>query len=368
MKYTNSYQVSLTCDPFFTESGGEFKFTMLQMYEELNGTIAYGTLKMIHNGSPEALTKTETVFKATLVLTDENNGGLTYTIPISIVSRYFLKNFFVIKFICVGDKNFAFDKHIMNYEMPIKDLIELLYPGKTDIRIQSDVVDPPKYMQINETDHELCKRLCFSYKHECIFAFGWEGLMLKDTFGEFDHNGNNEKPSPKLWIRAGGDLEQLDMNRWDYHHSRYHLPYNCWEPDYSKWEPINFRMYKRCEGIGRVGTDYLPLYENYRYNRLYHDSNYFQTIQIKDFTMPRYKIGDVLDYKRENRIAQRLELNDVSEDKDSIFLVKSNELFFATEECDEVDSSGYKFSWTTTLAGIEENGNLKLGSEEDPTD
>ena len=370
MKYSNTYQVSLDFQPWFDKDKGHYKFTSVHLYEELGGQIAYGSMHMIHDGSDVALKLITDQYTGEITLKDEKENGLEYKIPIFITDKEFEKNYLNIEFLCIKDKSFIFNVHSSEWK-DIKNTIESIYPGKKDIRIETDIQNSKlKYFQNNETDIDFLIWLCYSYRRQSIFTFGWEGLMIKDTMGKFDHSGNNEKPAPKLYLREDADLVQMDQDSDPYSREIYKLPYNCWEDksgkkefqDYTEWEPINLRVVKRNDGMKVVQSDYYPLLENRKYNMLYQNSDYFTTFRVKCFEMPRYKIGDVLDYRRQSRVSSKINW------PFKYYLVMSNELFYSTEESDMVDEEGYKFSWISKLWGLEEDGSVGLGKEDDPTD
>lgn len=370
MKYKNSYNISVDFMPWFDKDKGHCKFTSLQLYEELCGQIAYGMIELVHDGSDVALKLITDQYTGDLTIKDEKEGGLIYEIPIFIVNREFSKNYIKLNFICIKNKSFAFDLHSSEWT-DIGNTIKSLYPGNSDIRVDSDIQNSKiKYFQNNETDLDFISRLCWSYKKESVFSFGWEGLMIKEIMGKSDHLGNNEKPKPKLWIREDSDLLQIDTDYDLYNRELYKLPYNCWEDttgkkepkDYTQLEPVNMRVIKRSGGIRSVGTDYLPLLENRKYNMLYNKSNYYNSFRVKMFDIPRYKIGDVLGYKKESIIHSNKNW------PFNYFLVKSNELFISIEGSDLADEDGFHFSWVSKLMGLEDNGTVALGKEDDPTD
>jgi hypothetical protein len=370
MKYTNTFKISLDFQPWFDPSAGHYKFTNVHMYEELGGQLAFGTMSMIHDGSNTALKLLTDQHTGEITLKDEKEGGLEYKIPVFIINKEYVKNYLKIDFICIKDKAFAFNLHTSEWTN-IRSTIESLYPGKKDIRVDTDIQNKKlRYFQNNETDQDFISRLCYSYKRESIFSFGWEGLMIKEIMGKLDHDGNNEKPKPKIWLRENANMSQLDEDADQYSREIYRLPYNCWEDktgkketqDYTEWEPINLRLVKRYDGMRMVQTDYYPLLENRKYNMLYQNSNYYTTFRIKDFEMPRYKIGDVVNYKRQDRVASKINW------PYKYYLVKSNELFYSTEESDLTDEDGFNFSWISKFWGLEEDGSVALGKEDDPTD
>ena len=60
--------------------------------------------------------------------------------------------------------------------------------------------------------------------------------------------------------------------------------------------------------------------------------------------MPSYKLGDVVIYQRSEQEETYPFVN---------YLIMSNEVFYSIDGGDEVDSNGFKFSWTTIMVGLD---------------
>lgn len=372
MIFRSSYGVTIDIVPWTSPEGdntkpGHYVLKSLHIYEEICGELAFGSAEFTHDGSNEALKLITDQFTSDITIKDENEGGLEYKIPIFITNRDFIKNHVRIDFKCIKKKSFVYDRHTSVWTN-IKNTITSLYPGTSDIRIETDIQDTSiKFYQNNETDLDFITRLCWSFKKSSVFSLGWEGLMIKETMGKSSHEGDNEKPKPKIWLREDSNMFQVDPNYDQYTRELYHPPYNCWEDttgkkelqDYTKLEPINLKVFKQSTNLLTVGTKYTSLIDNMLYNTLNHKSNYYNSFRIKILEMPRYKIGDVIGYKESSVVNDKLNW------PFNYFLVKSNELFISAED---VDEDGYHFSWTTKLLGLEDNGSVALGSENDPTD
>lgn len=354
-KYTNSYKVSINFTPWF-DSG--YRFDHIHMYEELGGQLAKGEISMTHDGSAEALKLITDQYTGQITL--EKESGNTYTIDIFIVNREYFKNFLTLKFVCIKDKKF-YTELIQAEWTDITDAIESLYPGKKDIRCECDINNNLTIFQNSESNQSLCSKLSYGFKKKSVFAYGWEGYMIKEIIG-IDSGGHQE---PYYKVTGSAEFHQVDSYNLNYHKRIYYTPTNPWEPlkgdenngeqaansdeDYTEFQPKNSRTLQIYEDYTIVGKDYEQLMHNYWDNRKYMETNLFTSFRLKDFNIPKYKIGDILQYKREEQ---------ESELPFTLFLVKSNELFLAIEDSNAVGPDGSKFSWTSMLAGVQEKGEI----------
>lgn len=365
MKYVNQNGVGVDFDPWFRKG---LRFTSIHLYEELGGSLAFGTMELLHAGSKEALDLIEKERTGTITL-DKKDGGWIYNIPVFITSLSSFRNSVSIEFVCCPLKDFWTVKKQVSWEQDVTETIKSLFPGKVDIRCESDIQAPDLvFYQNKETDLELLTRLCYSFKRDSIFSFGWEGLMIKETMGEKDSTGKTE---PNLVLISGGDFQQVSADDYKYNPTLYHLPINVWEDsekrvaleDYTEKEPRNLRVIKKFGSTYIMRTPYYQLEENFLYNQAYMDSEMTRTITlVNNVTMPKYKIGDVLEYSQAGRLEDGIGW------PYKYYLVKSNEFFLAIDGSDLRDEHGNSYCWTSKLLALEENGKIALGSEEDPTD
>lgn len=350
MKYTNSYGVTVNFTPWF-DSG--YRFTKLHMYEEIGGALSGGSISLEYDGSPEALELITTQYTGTIEI--EQEGGNIYSVPVFITSRNFFKNFMTLEFVCISDKKF-FTELVSTEWTDIGGAIQSLYPGKQDIRCESDINNGVKIFQNGETNYSMCTKLAYSFKHGTIFAYGFDGLLIKELIGK-DSGGNQE---PFWEIIGEQEVHQVDSYATVYDKRLYYKPLNPWEndpnTDYSTGMALGNRAMLFYSNYSIVGTDYYQLLDNYYYNKRYMDSNMFTSFRVVDLKIPGYRIGDVLKYTRGEE-ETKLPFD--------TFLVRSNELFIAIEGSDVVDENGLSFSWTSKFMGIQENGEIL--PETDPT-
>ena len=350
-KYTNSYKVSINFTPWFDNG---YRFDNIHLYEELGGKLASGEISMVHDGSKEALELITNQYTGQITL--EKDGGNIYTIDIFIINREYFKNFLTLKFVCIKDKKF-YTELIQAEWGDITEAIETLYPGKKDIRCDCDINNNLTIFQNSESNQSLCSKLSYGFKKNSVFAYGWEGYMIKEIIG-IDSGGHQE---PYYEVKGTSEFHQIDSYNLNYYKKIYYTPTNPWEPlkgdenngeqaansddDYTDKQPKNSRALQMYDDYTIVGRDYEQLMHNFWDNKKYMETTFFTSFRLKDFNIPLYKLGDILTYSREE---QETKL------PWTLFLVKSNELFMAIEDSNSVGPDGENFSWTSLLVGVEE--------------
>lgn len=360
MKYKNSYKTTVDFLPWFNTG---YRFQSLHLYEELGGEVARGEMRLEVNGEPKALELITDQNTGTIIL--EQEGGVIYEIPIFIVHRSHEKNFLDISFICTKDDQFITEAHQTVWDN-IGDLIDSVFPGNIQRRCETDIQSKNiKYYQNHETDQEFLKRICLGYKKNSIFSFGLEGLMIKETMGQYDSLGKKE-PNIVLHVDSDG-LEQETPYQKEYKQDLYEPVINIWNnreiagKDYSDIQPVNPMVTYKNGNLNIVHKDYYQLMENLNYNISYVYSSMFQEVVITDRKIPDYKIGDVVTYVRDSKTTPNSKLWPFK-----YYLVKSNEFFIAADDSSLVADDGFQAKWTTKLIGLEENGKIALGTEDNP--
>lgn len=346
MEYINSYNISIKFDPWFSKG---YRFTKLRLYEELGGDIGKGEMDLVLDGSSEALDLITKQHTGTIEL--KKIGGNIYTIDIFIVSRKYYKNNLTIEFLCIKDKKFLTEL-VSTEWTDINKALPSLYPGKIDIKCESDVNNNIKIYQNGETNYSLCNKLCYSYKHDAIFSFGWEGLVIKDL---------KECINNKVVVKGNTLIHSMDSYNINYDKLLYYSPEDPWDTEeYKEKQSKNIKSLLHYSKYNLVGTEYYQLLSNYYWNKRYMNSNLFESFRAMSQDMPPYKLGDVIKYN-----------NDIYLDGNNIklpfdtFLIKSNELFISIEGSGIVDENGLYFSWISKLVGLQDIDG-KLLSSEDP--
>ena len=366
----NSSQVGIEFKPW-TENH-LFRVTRLQLSEQLEGEAPRGEIDMFYEGSDKAMSLITEQNTGTIDIITEKDIGHSYKgIDIYITERKFFGNFLYIKFLVTKDIKF-FTERITTYypkDMPLYKKIQATFPGPsggispTDrIRIDYDVPDILLY-QNNETNYEFNKRLCLSYKKDSIFAYGWEGLLIKDLMGVADHLGNTE-PDEQLKLESNRLTLHSDTYNLKYNKRTNHEPYNPWsapndsttKTDFSSMESkylrtvMNYGEYKITGIFENINTE--PYLQNAWHNRrLLHNGGYtYFEVNLTD--IPNFKLGDVIIYN------QRAEQHTSDSKKEKIpwkhYLVTSNELFYTIDATRSTNKDDFKFAWTTRLMGLED--------------
>ena len=351
MKLINSKEVSLEFKPW---TDYKCRITRLQILEQLGGEIPNGEIDMILGDDDETEKLVTNQNTGIISIIDEKKYGLSYTIDVFITSRQYYNNILSIKFVCISNPEFFTKRITTTHQGGIKSTIESLYPGPKDIRIEPSGNDDTILYQNCETNYEMCKRLCYSYKNKSIFAFGWSGLLLKDLQGDFDSQGNVENPDPCL---------KLESDRLSVQTQTYNLKYNKHlnATSFSAWEDqensttgnTNFSnvISKNCKVIMNykdyrvVGIKSGELLENAWNNTNIMTAGGYSSIKIVYTDIPHYMLGDVVLY---DRALQERSLPWKN------YLVFSNELFFSVDANKKVDERGLRFSWTSKLIGLED--------------
>ena len=362
--FKNSQGITLNFQPWFANG---FRFTHFEIEESLGGQIAGGSIEMIHAGSSSALNLLENEKTGKFTLSDENGNRLEFPVIINKVDHF--NNMVTLSFVCLPTMDFVNVRDTQIYETPIQETIEALYPGKVDIRPQcfSDLQIDPIYYQNEETQHDLCTRLCYSYKKDCVFSFGIEGLTLKDTCCNMS---SWLKKEPHLNISIDTMLvNQRNSNQRPWEHPLiYKKPINVWEDsevevaikDYTDYESLNLRVLAKMDKRFYMSTDYYQLHENLTYNRDYMTSEFFHNIIITNRDIPKYRIGDVL-------IVDKIQMREAGQDWPwKYYLVLKNEIFLAIDNSGYYDEDAQSFGWTSKLVALDEEGHIVLGKEQDP--
>lgn len=370
MKYTCVNKVEVDFYPWFDPDIGHHRFTYLQIFEALGGDLPYGQMGMVMNGSKEALKLDDEERTGELTITDTQDGGISYTIPIFITRLTRNANIVNIDFLCIPKQTFVTDLKTELYkDAKIKDVIESAYPGKVDFRTEPDIQDSLDFYQNQETLSSFCSKLCYSYKKNSVFGYSWDGLFIKDVFGEYNSRGNME-PDDSMWIRGDSEFAQLGGTSKSRDRGLYFETQNLWEDkkgiyatkDYSEVEPINLRMIRRFNTDYYFNSKYSALFENFSENQYKINSSLYQGVVVSDFfRMPGYKLGDVLNYNKES-----YKTSESFNWPYKYYLVRSNELFISIDGLKR-DVNGQCFSWTSYLVGLEEDGTIAINPKQDPT-
>ena len=352
MEKTISSNISVDFLPW-SEMG--LSISSLYLHEELGGSLAYGNaelITLITNDSLDCILRQYTGH-----INIKREGGNIYEIDIFIINRKILKNSIILEFVCAKDKRFFTELKSLEYT-DITNTLNSLYPGKIDIRSESDINNELPLRQFMETDQSFCIKLALSFKKNTIFAFGWEGFMLKDLKDGIDSKGEKEEyDSSKKTVNSsvifgGVGAEETEPMMVNYDYNRFVVPWDPWKKpenddsnstDYSAFSPINSSTLKYHDNYITLGKEYTALVENYVYNQKLLSSNLFATKSIRVNDIPRFKLGDVITYKH-------LSEKDIDYPFKT-FLVKSNTFQILLNKGTKF-STGSTIKWDSDLVSL----------------
>jgi hypothetical protein len=293
----------------------------------------------------------------TISIVHEKKDGLSYEFDIWITEREYYENFLKIKFACIKNLDFFTKRITTTHQGGIKDIIESLYPGTSDFRIESSITDDIVFYQSCETNYETCKKLCYAFKDKSIFAFGFDGLLIKDLRGLKDHKGNDEsQDDPKSRLTLETDRLSVQTQTYKLKYNKYlnHESFSAWEDtedkestteNYSEVMSKNAKVimnYKEYRVMGKTSAD---LISNAWNNKSVMESKGYTSLRIVQPDIPHYKLGDVVLYERALQERSLPWKN---------YLIASNELFYSTDGNKIMDPNGFRFSWTSHLYGLED--------------
>jgi hypothetical protein len=347
-KILNAKDVSLEFTPWTDK---KCRITRLQIIEQLGGEIPHGEIDMILGDGNEIEKMITDQNTGTISILDEKKYGLSFKFDVYITKRDFYENILEIKFVCINNLEFFTKRITTTHQGGIKSTIESLYPGLKDIRIEPSGNDDTILYQNCETNYEMCKKLCYSYKDKSIFAFGWKGLLIKDMCGDFDSQGNVE---PCLELETDRLSVQTQTYNLEYDKRVNNTSFSAWEhqeesttgnTDFAQVMSKNCKIMMNYKNYCVLGTKSAEMMGNSWNNTDRMRSNGYSSIKIVQPDMPHYELGDVVIYKRALQEKSLPWKN---------YLITSNELFFSADANQKVDEHGFRFSWTSDLYGLDE--------------
>ena len=337
-----------------------FKFISLNCEEVVGGTMAHGRVEMVYvpdqkdDNSEMIVSESEVTIK--LGTTTE---GVVLRIKGIITSRSYLKNFFTFEFSCFPRPEFWTHRGNL-VTTSIKGAIESLWGDTSRIDYRGTETDLPEgitFSQASEYDYLYLQRLCKSYKKDTIFAFGLDGLLIKDLVG-IDSTDHKEPhwtlPGNVHAIQDQGPEE--DRYELTYDPKLYMKPEDPWEGETLKSKYWGVRTFDNTYRI--MGTDESILRENQFWNDRIYKSNMYNQIHLKHTNfLQSYRLGDVVKYFRAG-------------EKDKVpwktYIISRIVYHYQAEPSPGTtpDPESFPFSLDYTLHCIEEGG--KIMSDKDP--
>ena len=350
MEKSVSYGISVNFEPW-TSVG--LCINSLRLHEELGGNLAVGSAELItlnENISFEIMLRQ---YSGYLEVMKEGVGIIK--IDFFVTNRRFHRNALFLDFVCVKDRRFFTDLKSLEYT-DITQTLNSIYPGKTDIRCESDINNEIPLRQFMETDLSFCTKLALSFKKNIVFGFGWESFLIKDLKDGISSRGKKEEYNPdnkmieNAILLGGSSAEDLDYLNVSYDSMRFVKPSDPWEKsdegssvDYSEYTPLNSRTLKYYDRYITLGKDYYGLVENYLYNKELLRSNLFASKNIRINDIPNFKLGDVITYKHLDELETDIPYKTYLVKSNTLSILLGNGLKFKT-------GSGIK--WDTELVSL----------------
>lgn len=375
---TNSKDIVVKFSPWTDRNNDGIEFSLLRLHvqESLYGVIPGGEAELVHSGKQPSIDLANTQETGTIEIQDTKEDGLSYKFNVFITKRKIFNEIVSLEFICIPGQNSDADtlergKHFYTKTLSetypnIWSAIQASYPGNIDKRVDTNISDKTKIFRDNETSYDFVKRLGFSWKNGSVFAFGWDGLLLKEIIGK--NSFGDQEDGENIRKVYGGQKEwtQLTYSSLKYNVKNNIKLFNSWEdpwkddtealdlwksvtPDdwYKKVEPKHLttsitgtREYKL------HGHDYYVLEENKNSCESFSESKGYSSVTILGDDMPRdWRLGDTILYARKT--------DDENIDIISKCIVASNELFYSQNGSTKVGPHGRDFEWTTILWGAD---------------
>ena len=384
-KVENTKGITVSVSPWTDEDDNGnilFRLQKLHVHEMAYGETPVGDMELIYNGSRENTNDIEEYIRAketgTIEIEDTKKNmekpGLTYKFNFFITSREYINNLLTLEFIILPGgqdsiekgKNFYTAVGSETYE-GIGEAIRAIYPGPILKKCETDIQgsDTIKIYRENETSSNLLCRLGASWVYKGIYAFGWEGLLLKEIEGtsSFGKAENDIKNLEKV-IGDQEEWVQVSYNVLKYDKAHNYQLFDPWDDDnkdkddlsksvtpdarYKKeWRPKLVTSTIKADWEYRIHTKaYSQFQMNKDWNESFSGAGGYATVTLVGEDMPRqWKLGDVISYQRQS--------NDDKEDQPKRCIVVSNELFFSQSEASQLGPHGKPFEWTTILWGID---------------
>ena len=372
----NSKEVSVSLSPWTDKDGNEASFSLFRLHvqESIYGVIPRGEAELVYPRTDKALEMIKNQETGTIEIIDNKESGLSYKFNIFITKRRTFNEILSIEFICIpGDgtdkntlekgKNF-YTRLLSETYTDIWSAITASYPGPIRKKVETNVPEVKIYRS-NETSYDFVKRLGFSWKNKGVFAFGWDGLLLKEIVGINSFNEQEEYKIRKIF----GDREE--WTQISSKNSKYDVALNIglfdpWQDPYKDTDKTDLwrsvtpdNKYKELEPKfvntsitgERKYTIYSPEYYTMEENRVsceaFNKAKGYGSIVILGQDMPKdWRLGDAVLYSRKK--------DDENWDiRDRRCLVASNELFYSQEGSTKTGPHNLPFEWQTVLWGID---------------
>ena len=364
MDKSNSHQIKIDISPW-EEKG--FKLDLLHIWETIGEKEPGGHMQLSHDGRQEAVDFITSQQTGVIKIKDEKDGGQSYEFGFFITSRDFINNIIKLDFTVVPAKNIERGKTF--YTQPrsetypsISAAIEQVWPGDIIKNIETDISGETKIYQDNESGYSFLSNLCYSWKYKSVYAFSWDGLVLKNI-------GDDVKPVTEIEGNSGL-WEQTNQTTVKYRSRNNNELFNPWTDDNKEDESSISKSTTSSKDFKDLQPKYVsssisrdvyrihaPEYSRMEKNQKKNSEfRGYQVITICAQDMPKdWKIGDVIGYRRLDPSDDQKTEKDLKSMK---YVVAGSEFFFTQNGAMKngktiVGPNGHDVEWTATLWGLE---------------
>lgn len=380
----NSKEVSVSLSPWTDKGNNGIRFNLFRLHiqESIYGRIPGGEAELIYQRTDEALEMIRNQETGTIEIQDNKEDGISYKFNIFITKRNTFNDILSIEFICIPGKDAKSDtlergkqfytKLLSETYPDIWSAIDSSYPGNKDKRVETNVPDTVKIFRDNETSYDFVKRLGFSWKNSSVFAFGWDGFLLKEIIG-INSFGKREEEDNQIKKIFGDRKEwtQISSKSSKYNVSLNTVLFNPWKDPYkneekkdlwksvtpeNKYEKLEPNLVTSSITGDREYVIHDPKYYILEENRIdcesFSKAKGYGSIVILGQDIPKdWKLGDTVLYSRK----KDEESWDIHDKK---CIVASNELFFSQEGSTKTGPHNLPFEWQTVLWGVDSSDEL----------
>lgn len=350
MKDSQGYSVYL--EPWCSQG---FRLVDVYFNESLGGELAGGTVNLVGSSERGTQQTREDVYTGKFII--EKNNNLIKSFDVFITQKNSKRESLSMTFVSVTDPKYCRDEDIITYEGTLDDIVKQVYPN-IDLRCSSDIQGPIKLFQNYETNLSFLNRVAAGFKRNSVFGHSLEKFFIKETC-------TKEEMDRALLVASIPESQSPGVKI--YNKSLYYSPVNLWEEgkddkrvnkDYSKYQSRFLRSISQMGNISYMAREHSQLFENIEKNISNLSSNYFQKLGFVLPDIPPYNLGDVVEYFRTDIVKSKIQW------PYKYYLVYATNMYFSTP-----GTGKRKFSYSTTLVGLEEDGKIALmkTEEEDPT-
>lgn len=343
----------------------KFTFLYIRMDSEVGGALPHGelSLRCIEEPAMDKKFLKTNFFKVTI---EQEDPVDKYEIRCHVVRRDWSPEVGVllITFLCVpetdqGKSGKFFSKaNLKSFKQKnLGDIIKEVWGDSIRWDTNGNCLGPEDWYQDRVSDLEFLAKLCTSIQKNTLFAFDFEGLIIKDILGT-DRVTKNPEPDRKAEGYATIQPIQ-DKIAWNYMFRTYRPIENpCTEGDYKYGREIskNFRLELHEDDFRIYRADQDARRKIYGHNRKLISSGLYGSIKLRyEDNLPPLRLMDTIKYTKANES----EVPNMS-----TFMVWRVHLFLSGDQSHR-DEVGKLYSTEFELCSIQDvNGNILPDSEE----